>query len=109
MDQDNESSSSVGTLINEEEVKHFQNILRAFASYDAYCSRWLTRMEKAFTELSKSHQNLIPNFHSKQEELQKRVQLNNIFLSLVCESTELFQNMDMVIIITILFLQPYVA
>jgi len=83
------------SLVKDEFPKHFQNILFAFLNYESYCFQWLHRMVKAYEELPPTHQNLIGNFCDKQDELRKRIQSNKMFLSHVCETTELFQNIDM--------------
>ncbi len=83
--------------MNNEEILHFKNILRAFSLYEQQTLKWVWRQEKHYEMLSPLHKRLIPNHPQKLESMKSAVHANQSVLNEITQDSDLFQNQDLVI------------
>ncbi|PRP86907.1 hypothetical protein PROFUN_03655 [Planoprotostelium fungivorum] len=77
---------------NEEEMKHFRDVVAAFCHYD----QWIDTLEISFLKLPESHQKLIGDtMKAKLSTLRQRAKDNNQFIRNLVRGTDLFQNQSM--------------
>lgn len=82
--------------MNDEEIQHFRDILKAFNSYEGFTLKWIQRLEKNYEVLSTHHKSLIPTYPGKLHQMRVAISTNQKFINQITESNEVFQNLDMV-------------
>jgi hypothetical protein len=82
--------------MNDDEIQHFKNILKAFSSYEEHTLKWLRRLEKNYDLLSPYHKSFIPSYPDKLQKMSDAISVNQNFIFEITESNEIFQNQDMV-------------
>jgi len=80
---------------DQEEILHFNSVIKAFSFYEEYSLNWIQRMHKAFLDIPQKHQLLIPNAFKKLDSLRRCVSMNFILFQAVITEQQLFQNHNM--------------